>query len=270
MLQKNYSIYSEDLSDVQLYIEAGKNHIACWCRKENDVRLKAFELFQSGGYSASEFEKLIDSARLHSRLLTMPVNKTFFSWNTNETLCIPASTSDDGFLQSNFQLMFGDAAGKKIESTLVNDFVVAWRLDDNLQRVAEESFRGASFSHQYVSLLRAAGTDKKDGIHIFFYPSYFTLFAFRDDKMLLAQTKKYNLPEDVLYSVLNTCEQYAIEKTTPVYCGGFIDAQSKLYDTLYQYLEGLQLVNVDEKMLEMESFKNYAPHYFAPYINYVA
>ncbi|MBS1745128.1 MAG: DUF3822 family protein [Bacteroidetes bacterium] len=268
MLQKNYSIYSEDLSDVQLLIEAGKNHIACWCRSNNNGKLKAFEFFQSGNYKAGDFERLIDNVRLHSRLLTMPVSKTYFFWNTNESLCLPGSINNESFLQSNFQLLFGDADDKKIQSLAINGYLVAWRMEENLQQIASENFRGASFTHQYVPLLGAALSDKTDGLHIFFYPFYFTLFAFRDGKLLFAQTKKYNTPEDVLYHILNTCEQYNIEKNTQVYCGGFIDAQSKLYETLYQYLEGMQLVIVDKNRFGSKVFNDYAPHYFAPYINY--
>jgi hypothetical protein len=269
MLQKNYSIYSDDLSDVQLYIEAGKNHIACWCKKENDAKLKAFEFFQSGGYTAEGFERLIDNVRLHSRLLSMPVSRTFFFWNTNESLCLPESANDAAFLQSNFQLLFGEAVEKEIVSAAANGCLVAWRMDENLQHKAGESFRGASFTHQYVPLLGALQSYEKNGLHIFFYPSYFTLMAFQDDQLVFAQTKNYHLPEDVLYHILNTCEQYKIDKSAPVYCGGFIDVHSKLYETLYQYLEGLQLVDVDEAMFDTEAFKDYAPHYFVPYINYV-
>jgi hypothetical protein len=268
MLQKTYSIYADDLNDVQLFIEAGKNHIACWCKKQNEHKLKAFEFFQCDDYAAENFEDLIDNTRLYSRLLTMPVNNTRFFWNTDETLCLPLQKSDD-FLKENFELILGDSLNKKIFSSTTNKCTVAWRIENRQQQIAQESFRGAIFDHQYTSLFSSPQFIDKTGMHLLFYPHYFTLIVIKDEKLQFAQTRKYNSPEDVLYFVLNVFEQYNIEKNTTVFCGGFINEQSKLYEALFQYIEGFQLMNADENLFDTAEFKNYSPHYFAPYINYV-
>lgn len=268
MLQKTYSIYSEDLADVQLFVEAGKNHIACWCKKDNDAKLKAFEFFQCDDYTAENFEALIDNVRLYSRLLTMPVNTTNFYWNTDETLCLPGAKNNEDFIKANFELMFGETYRKQIFSVPTDECLVAWSIEHNQQNVAQESFRGAVFTHQYKPLF-ASLQAKEDAMHLFFYPYYFTLIVMKDGKLLFAQTRKYSIAADVLYFVLNTCKQYNIDKNIPVLCGGFIDENSKLYETLFQYLEGLQLTNIEESLFEGDEFKEYSSHYFMPYINYV-
>lgn len=268
MLQKTYSIYADDLNDVQLFIEVGKNHIACWCKKQNENKLKAFEFFQCDNYAAENFEELIDSTRLYSRLLTMPVNNTHFFWNTDETLCVPQEKKDDDFLKANFELMFGDAFNKKIFSSSTEKSTVAWRIENRQQEIAQECFRGAIFDHQYTFLfpsLQLIGART----YLLFYPHYFTLLLIKNNTPQFAQTRNYNSPEDVLYFVLNVFEQYNIEKSATVFCGGFIDEQSKLYETLFQYLEGFQLLNADENLFDSAEFKNFSSHYFAPYINYL-
>ena len=267
MLQKTYSIYSDDLNDVQLFVEAGKNHIACWCRKQSDDKLRAFEFFQCDDYTAENFEELVDNIRLYSRLLTMPVITTHFFWNTDEVLCLPKEKNDPAFLKDNFQLVMGDSPDTEIFSVATGDCLVAWRLGDQQQNKAQECFRGTDFTHEYNPLL--SSLKNRTAVYLFFYPHYFTLVAFKENKLQFTQTRHYTSAEEVLYFILNVQRQYKIDKNTAIFCGGFIEEKSKLYDTLYQYLESLQLMHVNEDCFASDEFKEYASHYFIPYINYV-
>ena len=106
-------------------------------------------------------------------------------------------------------------------------------------------------------------------VQLFFYPNYFSIVVYKEGKLQFFQTKYYNNPEDVLYAVLNIFQQYEIEKNTEIITGGFIDEHSKLYELLYQYLEGLVLGAVDETLFISPEFKDYPAHYFLPYTNYL-
>ncbi len=267
MLQKTYSIYSDDLNDVQLFIEAGKNHIACWCKKINAAALSAFEFFVCDDYDDENIEELIDNARLHSRLLTMPVVATNFFWNTVEVLCFPKEKNDADFLKANFEIMFGNTFDKKTFAASTPECLVAWSIKNRQQETMQESFRGAAFNHQFIPLL-SSFHEKNNTVYLFFYPHYFTLAAFKASKLQVIQTVKYNSPEDVLYFVLNVYQQYSVERNTEIFCGGFIDGKSKLFELLHQYFDGLQLMKTDENLFAIEEFKQYPTHYFLPYINY--
>lgn len=269
MLQKTYSIYSDDLNDVRLFVETGKNHIACWCRKSGDDVLRAFEFFQYDADSAQNFEQLIDNAKLYSRLLTMPVAGTVFLWNTDEVICVPKDKNDPAFLEQNFELLKGNLPGTTIFSHPADACTVAWRIKTDDQQTANECFPGALFLHQFAVLLPALKPAEADSIHLFFYPHYFTLCLFKNKRLHYINTVGYVTPEDVLYFVLNVCKQYEVATNVAVYCGGFIDVSSKLYDILYQYLEGFQLLKPAETQFANGEFKEHPLHYFTPYINYV-
>ena len=269
MLQKTYSIYSDDLNDVQLFIETGKNHIACWCKKTGDDKLRAFEFFLCNDHTLANFEELIDNAKLYSRLLTMPAAGSKFFWNTNEVLCFPKEKNEPVFLQQNFELLVGNLPDATIFSASTEQCLIAWRVENAKQKIAAQCFPGAGFTHQYVSLLPSLQTASGTIVYLFFYPQYFTLAAFIENKLQYIQTAGYNTPEDVLYFVLNLCTQYGIKKNVEVFCGGFIDERSKLYETLYQYLEGFQLIKPGEMRFASEEFKDHAAHYFIPYISYI-
>jgi len=269
MLQKTFSIYSEDLNDVRLFVETGKNHIACWCKKNNDDQLRAFEFFQCDNYTAKSFEALIENAKLYSRLLTMPVSQTFFLWNTNDLLCLPKERTDPAFLKQSFDLMAGYSDEATIYSKATDYCLVAWRVKDLQQKVASQYFPNAIFIHQYNALLPSLLPAEDEVVYLFLYPHYFTMVVFKLGKFQLAQTRKYHKPEDVLYFILNVCKQYEMGKDSTVYCGGFIDERSNLYEVLFQYLEGFKLMETDETRFEGKEFTAYATHYYMPYINYV-
>src|SRR5947209_9420985 len=114
MLQKTFSYYSDDIEDVDLFVEAGKNHIACWCKKNSKNDLKAFEFFFCNDYTETGFAELITEARLHSRLLSIQSNKIKFFWNTDEVLCLPSLQMDDAITEAHFELMFGNTINTKI------------------------------------------------------------------------------------------------------------------------------------------------------------
>ncbi|MFT4154066.1 DUF3822 family protein [Parafilimonas sp.] len=269
MLQKTYSIYSEDLNDVQLFIEAGMRHIACWCKKRADNILRAFEFFQYNDLSSLDFEELIDNARLRSRLLAMPVTGTIFFWNTDEALCIPNGKNEAAFLQQNFELLRGSLPSSALFSAQAGPCTVAWRIEADKQEIAAKCFTGATFTHNFTALLALLKHTEETRIYLFFYPRYFTICLFREGRLNYLNTVEYTTPEDVLYFVLNVCRQYAVADTVAIQCGGFINNASKLYETLYQYLEGFQLMQVDETLFAGDEFKEYPGHYFVPYINYI-
>lgn len=268
MLQKTYSIYSDDLNDVQLFIEYGKRHIACWCKKIGDNVLRAFEFFQYSNLSSMTFEELIDNAKLRSRLLTMPVAGTSFFWNTDEVLCVPKEKNDTAFLQHNFNLLKGCLPASTIFAEQATPCTIAWRLENDKQDIAKKCFANATFTHPFVALLNSLEHADKNIIYLFFYPRYFTICLFKQNKLHYLNLAEYITPEDVLYFILNLCKQYEVEKNAAIQCGGFINNTSKLYETLYQYLEGFQLLHIDETSFAGDEFKEYPAHYFIPYINY--
>lgn len=272
MLQKTYSIYSEELNNQQLFIEAGKNHLACWCKKAANKKLNAFELFQCDAYTGSSFENMLNAARLHSRLLAMQVAETKFILNTDETICIPFNSNynDNDFIKQNFELLFGASSDADIFSEKYDGYLIAARIEKNLQDSVRSSFPGVQFHLQYNCLLPSLNANENaEIVYLFFYPHYFSLIAFKQGKPLLLQTRAYNNAEDVLYFVLNVFKQYNIGNETEIITGGFIEEESKLYQTLYQYAEGLKIAQVDEELFASAEFKDYSSHYFLPYANYI-
>lgn len=265
MLQKTYSIYSDDLTNQQLFIEVGKNHLACWCRKPEEKKIAAFEFFQCEDYDASGFENLINQVKLYSKLLMLDTSSTTIIWTSDKKLIIPAAlNADENFIKDNFILIYGSDDTVKFLTRNYEDYLVVTNIEKYLYLAASRIFPKAEFQ----PACQIIETDE-DSIQLFFYPNYFSVIVCKNASLQFFQTKFYGIPEDVLYTVLNILEQYQIDKNIKIIAGGFIDARSNLYDLLYQYLEGLELGSVDETLFTSPEFQDYPAHYFLPYVNYL-
>ena len=265
MLQKTYSIYSDDLNNQQLFIEVGKIHLACWCRKAGEKKFTAFEFFQCEDYDASTFENLVNQSKLYSKLLTLDVSDTTLLWVSDKKLVIPAElNADENFIKDSFALMYGINEDEKFVTRSYDDYLVVTSIEKYLYNVAHNIFLKANIqpSCQIVKI-------QDNIVQLFFYPSYFSIIVYKEGRLQFFQTKYYNNPEDVLYAVLNIFHQYEIEKNIEIITGGFINKDSKLYELLHQYLEGLVLGTVDETLFVSSEFKDYPAHYFLPYTNYL-
>lgn len=265
MLQKTYSIYSDDLSNQQLFIEIGNNHLVCWCKKAEENKFTAFEFFQCEDYNASAFENLINEAKLYSKLLTLDVFATTIFWFNSTNLIFPAAiNADEKFINDNFSLIYGSDNTGTIISRNYEDYLIVTYIEKYLNSVAQNVFSKANFQS-------AIFLNKPDEniIKLFFYPSYFSIAVYKESMLQFFQIKHYIKPEDVLYAVLNIFQQYQIEKNIKVITGGFINEDSKLFELLYQYLEGFEIGAIDETLFVSTDFKEYPTHYFLPYANYL-
>jgi hypothetical protein len=268
MLQKIFGIYPDNVHDVEFFAEAGKNYIALWCKQKDVNKLCAFEFFLCDDDLINNLEYNLQQVKQQSRLLTLNALNNNFYWNTNEVLCLPSPFSNETFLEANLNLMFGNNNGRQVFSSNADSYTVAWRIEKDAGTIVEKTVGSTVFNHPYTTFLSTLPGSDANAVYLFFYPYHFTFILFKDGKLQLAQTRKYTVPEDVLYFILNACKQYEINNSIQVLCGGFIEEQSKLFETLYQYLEGFTLINPGDTLFSGDGFKAYPSHYFAPYINY--
>ena len=266
MLQKIYSAYSDNLENQQLFIELGLNHLACWCKKDNEQKFTAFEFFQCDKYDASGFENLINSAKLHSKLLQLDADKTILCWLTIQNLVMPNIYDDDAFIKNNFSLVYGSDDNEKFITNEYKDVLIVSRIERYLANAAHNVFPKADFK----SACRLNTAPKENSIEIFFYPCNFLITVYKNAQLLFFKVKEYTTPADVLYFVLNVINQYELKKNVDIIAGGFINYDSKLFQLLYEYLENIRLEIIDETLLASDEFKEYPLHYFLPYINYLA
>lgn len=272
MLQKTFDIKGSESIAAEKFIEAGEKYLACWNKTEDSSCVNAFEFFQFEETDFSSFEELLELANQKSQILSGQSSKTFFVWNNAEAACVPTIFYSDILAADFVNITHGEMKQTYLHSQPTGDITVVSRLKMEKQQAAEKYFNGAQFGHAWTYLLKnnSINPDKKF-ICLNFYPGTFTLAAFAENKLRLLQSRKYQLPEDVLYYVLNFLKQYNWNKEdTKIFAAGLIDPHSKLFDTLHQYLDGFETATPANGLLQADDFKNYPQHFFLPFANYKA
>ena len=268
MVQKNFGIYSDDLSGCDFVIETGLDYIACWCKDKATGSIKAFEQFGFDGNAYNSFEKLFTEVQLHSRLLTTHFNNVYCIWGYEKCICAPNELYSRGMAASAMELMFGEKIEQKsvIENTLGN-CVVSTAINEDAWDVYSKHYRISANMHKYYSLLKMQKPqDEEDKLHLVFYNNDVIISAYKKGQLQLVQRFAYKAAEDVLYHILNICKTYQLPVAEiNIRCSGMIDNSSPLYSTLLAYLGDFSFEAADKALFAAEGFHEYPLHYFVSF-----
>jgi len=270
MVRKTFGIYSEDISDCDLFIETGSEYISCWCKNDQTKQVKAFELFDFTEALTNDFENLLKDIRSDSRLLTADFEKTYCIWGHEKCVCIPQEYYKDEIASSYMEMIFGECAEAKFCKDTINDCVTLGLIPTTI--LAEYSSRHAISAnvHKYYQLLKGQCTDNAGNkLHLVFYHTHFILSVFKEGSLQLIQSFSYKIPADVLYHVLNIFNVYELPlHETTVHANGMIDTASPLYGTLRASLNHFFIEPADKNLFAAEVFQNYPLHYFSSFCQY--
>jgi hypothetical protein len=103
-------------------------------------------------------------------------------------------------------------------------------------------FHTATFRKQYSMVTDLAmGLENKDRLFVDFRNEEFSVIGLAGKQLLLAQTYRYETPEDVLYYLLKICKHFLFsQENVAIELSGLIEKQSSLYKELYQYFTDLR------------------------------
>jgi Protein of unknown function (DUF3822) len=268
MVRKTFGIYSGDLSDCNLFVETGRDYLACWCKHAETLQVKAFELFSFREIEAQEFDKLYNEILLHSRLLTISAGKVYCIWGDEKCICIPGEFYDNDIAGAYMHLMFANEAGSSFYKDNLDGLTVLATLP-NAAAVVSEYHSVTANVHKYFHLLKAQQPlTSENKLHIVFYHSHFIVSVFKEGTLQLIQNYSYRAPEDVLYHLLNICETFNLSAgETTAYASGMIDTSSPLYEMLRAYIHHFAFEPVQKEIFD-EIFQEYPLHYFASFCQY--
>ncbi|HEY6979018.1 MAG TPA: DUF3822 family protein [Chitinophagaceae bacterium] len=270
MVRKTFGIYSEDLSDCDLFIETGREYISCWCKNHQTKLVKAFELFDFAETNINDFENLLNSIRSDSRLLTAEFEKAYCIWGHKECVCIPQEFYKDEIAVPYMEMNFGECDEAKFCKDTINDCVTLGLIPTKILAEYSKRHTISSNVHKYYQLLKGQYTDNSGNkLHLVFYHTHLIISVFKEGNLQLIQNFSYKIPADVLYYVLNIFNAYELPlNETLVHASGMIDTASPLYGTLRAYINHFFIEPADKNLFEAEIFQNYPLHYFFSFCQY--
>ena len=270
MVQKTFGIYTTTdttAEEERLYVELGQRHVALWTVEETTMQILAFELFEYDMSPLDSLAEVLKQVKLFSRLLDNRYAKTQVIWENQECLLVPNSFHDREIAPNSLDLMFGNSVNTLVQEQQrpAEQMTAVFRIPRNWKDAAQQYFPGAGFEHKYLQLYYRFSSDPK-GIYTLFYRSHFILILVKGFKVQLLQTFDYQTPEDALYHILNTCNQYKMDyDTTPVHVEGLIDLNSPMYEELKKYLRDVSTAEPSGEWQTGSEFAQHPPHYFLPF-----
>lgn len=277
MPAKSFSIYnhekSGDDSSSNLILEIGNSHIAAVVARPYEKAVAGFELFTFGEREAADFETLFRNVSLNSALLQKTYSATQIYFNNEYSLPVPVSVFDKEIAVDYMNLMFGEDAGYTAKYDYVaisSDIVNVYRIPDDCLAVLHRTFPKITFQHSYSNIIKsvttAASSYSTEFIAAQFYNTHFIVAVMKNKQLVLIRSFAYENPEDVLYHLLNICNQFELESNLTVQISGMVHPDFHLYRELIRYFKRVEVKNADTSRLLID-VNEYPLHYFTPFFN---
>ncbi len=122
-------------------------------------------------------------------------------------------------------------------------------------------FPSVVYTHGYSNAIQNINEENKTGfIKADFSTNDFEVIVAKGDQLLLAQTFLYSTPDDVIYYLLKSCQQFSLSpQEVKLFLSGLIEKQSALFKELYQYFINIEFQNPDWKIYGHDK---YPSHFF--------
>lgn len=168
------------------------------------------------------------------------------------------------YTSESFSDIWKAVHGPSSSKSIVSEPATEWQLNSvyaisqDVQQFLSRRYPTASFKHFATLGLKLDQADKEKGLlQVNFAVDEFEVIAFSHDKLLVAEQFEYSTPHDVIYYLLNICEQYALSQyEVQLKISGLVDKDSALYKELYQYF-----LNVDFRFATWDH-ADYPLHFF--------
>jgi hypothetical protein len=276
MSKKAFSTYSAatelgGLNHHQLIIELSKHHISCVVVNEQ-LQVIGFELFKLDE-DELDFDDLLVEVMRSSKLLDKSYTETKVYTNSPYAVLIPSEHFNKQIAEDYLSIGFGEAYRQVMRYDQWNDtsgITIAFRLDEEVPEQMNRRLIMVEFHHVFAKMaehLLKQEQMQQDKIKVQFYYKHIIVGVMKDGKLQLIQYFNYNSSEDVLYYLLNICQQLGLNTAQVMLeISGMIDLQSALYNELNRYFGNIGLEEINPSNLPQD-FQQYPPHYLSPFFN---
>ncbi len=189
--------------------------------------------------------------------------KVVACFSFNESLLVPEIYYNENETAGNFNLVYGDLhqgiilADHVVKKKIYNTF----RIPHAIYQALYDQFPGAKFYHQYSTLLNQLEEDTNI-LQVIFYKNKVIMLLSHQGNVQLVQTFKYITSTDVIYHMLNICEQFKPERIS-VKISGIIEKDSALSREMYKYFHPLDFDKLPGDLLYDDRIKALPNHYFS-------
>lgn len=277
MPNKSFSIYNPENSAADtaesLVLEVAKTHLACVVRSKNR-HVSAFELFSYTENEAANFPALFTAIVANSKILDKSFSSSEIFINTEFSLLVPIFHFNREIAPDYLDVIFGEDAGSQIqfehlpaEPGMIN----VYRIEEQRLNVLSANFQNITFKNTWSNIIKTVVSDTfslpAQFVYAQFYNTFIIVTVVRDGKLQLIQSLEYEVPEDVLYNLLNISERFELNNHhLTLQISGMIDLNFTMYRELITYFRNVEVWNTKTTKVDAD-IKEFPLHYFTPFFN---
>lgn len=265
ILKKSFHIRSESIGEQSssvLLLETGKAFFSFAKMEAESGTLKELGYFES----EDELEDLVTKVfELHKDLMHQ-YRHTAVSYWSPESMLIPSQLYNFADVSLHLDAIYGSSGNSHPLSESVHGWDIhnVYRMESPGSYSIERRLKGIKYFHHYTLILNNVGSVSPETMLVDFRRDEFSVLAFGEKQLLLAQTFAYSTPEDVLYYLLKISAECNLSQPgTRMILSGWIDRNSPLSRELNKYFIKTEFETLPAGISLDEVFNEYPPHFFS-------
>jgi hypothetical protein len=240
-----------------LSLRIGQKHASFAITNKSGMELRQLAYCSTDEWNENELNDFFESYTSFGDTY----QEVLVSYDFPQSIFIPSKDykSEDAALL--LQVAGDTARNVNIDSELLTGWQLynVYSVPGEILEWISRKFPMAKCRHQYsIHINKVSAGDPGGDLAVDFRKEFFTAVATRNNKLLLAQTFEYTTPEDVLYYLLNICQQFSLsQQEVKLQLSGLVDKQSSLYNELYHYF-----INLEFREVNWKATGEYPAHFF--------
>jgi len=255
-----------DAAQCNLYVEVAADHLLFGILENVKQEFVALQYVNLDKHNAfNHCKELI----YHNEWLSRPYNRVTIVYYFPESLLVPDALFEEDLNKTALDVVYGDLH----KGEVLQDNLPGWglhnvyRVPAALHQLMGSHFPKGHFYHAYSILLKSKELLEKrpdiDEITLIFYPNKLLFALFRAGKLQIIQTFEYDTAEDVMYHLLNACQQFDIDpEKVVVAVSGLLDDHSSVYSELNRYFLNIELDERPAGFSYNAVFQEHPLHFF--------
>lgn len=252
-----------DARETNFFAEVNNAGLSFFFQRDEDKMVTGLSVFHFD--REDEGESIADKLKAIFSTENLPggsFNRVFISYAYSESILTPAAYQQDKN-EEDLIMVYGDLKKGVVFTDYVKERNIYnnYRIPGVVHQVVTNRFEKATYIHQYSALLRQlpAGGDV---FRVIFYPGKMVITLQKQDKLQLMHTFKYVTPNDVVYHLLNLCEQLNARDLQLQLCG-MLEKDSALFKTIRHHFSNPLFCGLPAAFSYADKIKELPAHYFS-------
>jgi len=226
---------SEPVQPVLLF-QASEKHLAFAITNKNATELIELAYCSIENINLEPLNEFLNQYPVLKNLQFYDIQIAF---SGQHAVFIPSAEAEMTDAEVVVKTQFGNYDGVRIVSEKIPEWQLynAYAVENVLWDWVHTIFPFSKFRHQSTLSVKQMLAASDEGCLLVDFGTYsFSVLAGAGGKILFSNHCSYTTPEDVLFVLLKTCQQFSLsQQTVSVRLSGLIDMQSALYKELFQY-----------------------------------